>query len=169
MGNFGIWDVNYSSKTTSVEGSAKGIYQFRPHVGNITSLHVWGSSSEKVYSTSYDGTVRYFDLNTESFQCSYEVPEDLYDVMITDAGYLRDGNSILLGMNNGTVSLLDTRSKSRSWNKEFQATKINSIQQSPSDEYLVMTAGSGMNGHMCLHDLRMVYKPKYTHIKALDR
>lgn len=48
---------------------------------------------------------------------------------------------MLAGMSNGTVSHVDIRSKSRSWSKEFQATKINSIQQSPVDEYVVITAG----------------------------
>lgn len=172
-GCVGIWDVNFSNRKdiksfdpTSV--NMDGVYKFYPHVSNVTSLHTWNSSLEKVFSTSYDGTVRCLDLHSESFLQTFSLESDIYEPMISDAAYLRDESSILLGMSDGNVSLIDSRSSIKAWEKSFQLSKINSIQQNPADENMVLTAGSGKGGKICLHDLRMVGKPKFTHLKAFD-
>lgn len=68
-GNLGIWDVNYGKSSSvkaggSYEGSPEGVYKYKPHIANITSLHTWESSQSKVYSSSYDGTVRLVEDET---------------------------------------------------------------------------------------------------------
>jgi WD repeat-containing protein 76 len=173
QGCVGIWDVNFSQRKDiksfdSRNVNIDGVYKFYPHVSNVTSLHTWSSSLEKVFSTSYDGTVRCLDLHSESFLQTFSLESDIYEPMISDAAYLRDEASILLGMSDGNVSLVDTRSSLKAWEKPFQLSKINSIQQNPVDENMVLTAGSGKGGQICLHDLRMVGKPKFTHLKAFD-
>jgi WD repeat-containing protein 76 len=61
---------------------------------------------------------------------------------------------------------MDSRSsKKASWTKAFHGSKINSIQQSPLDEHIILSASSGVNGHMSVHDLRMVGKPKFDSLK----
>lgn len=68
--------------------------------------------------------------------------------------------SILLGFANGDVSLLDIRSGDIAWTRALQTTKINSIQQSPVDDNIIITSGANINGMVCLHDIRMNGKKK---------
>jgi WD40 repeat protein len=109
-GVMGIWDVNHGKQRASSYSASsvidtnlvnpEGVYKYRPHIANITTLHCWESSASKIYSTSYDGTVRCLDVNAEQFDLIHEVGEELFDndTMIHDAAYLRDGSSILLGL-----------------------------------------------------------------------
>jgi len=173
-GCIGIWDLTSSqrSDSRSIDPSTAnpaGVYMYYPHVRHVTSMHTWRSSLDKVYSTSYDGSVRCLDLSSESFLQIFSLEGDIYDQSISDATYLSDESSILLGMSDGNVSLVDSRSSVKAWEKQFQLSKINSIQQNPSDDNIIITAGSGKAGQICLHDLRMVGKPKFGHIQALDK
>ena len=168
MGCLGIWDVNHGKRkstlaTDDTSINADGVYKYMPHIANITSIHCWANSANKIYSTSYDGTVRCLDIHAEEFDLFHTVKGDIFDneAMIQDATYLRDGNSILLGMGSGDVALLDARTGKQGWFQEFHQSKINSIQQNPMNENILITASGGVNGKFSIHDLRMVGKSKF--------
>ena len=172
-GCLGLWDVNYGkSKSTALEDNGstnpEGVYKYMPHIANVTSIHCWANSSNKIYSTSYDGTVRCLDVHSEQFDLFYTAKGDVFDndAMIQDATYLRDGNSILLGMGSGDIALVDARTGKQGWFKEFHESKINSIQQSPTDENILLTACGGVNGKFSIHDLRMIGKAKFEALRS---
>ena len=54
--------------------------------------------------------------------------------------------------------MVDSRISKRGWVKGFHESKINSIQQSPVDDNILLTASSGMHGKISVHDLRMVHE-----------
>ena len=103
MGCLGLWDVNFgkisSGNLDPLTTNPEGVYKYRPHIANITSLNCWTSSANKIYSTSYDGTVRCLDIHSEQFDNTYVVEGELFEseAMIHDAAYLRDGSTLLLG------------------------------------------------------------------------
>jgi WD40 repeat protein len=150
-GNLGIFDVN------NKESGNGGVFKFKPHVSNISKLHSWSTEPSKLYSVSYDGTIRFLDLNKEAFVLGFEAPEGLFDLSFNDASFSNDGHSIFVGRTDGKVGLVDLRSTKQStyeWCFETQATKINSVQQHPTDSNLLITAGSGAGGIIAIHDIR---------------
>ena len=175
-GCLGIWDVNFGkSQGTNFDHSLaneEGVYKYLPHKANVSSIHCWENSSNRVYTTSYDGTVRVLDVNNEQFELIYELPDEDIDLMISDACFLRDGNTSLLGLSNGETCMIDTRSDKKNnliWKKSLQDSKINSIQQSPIDENILLTAGSGKAGEIRMYDLRLLGKPKYNSLVSLNK
>lgn len=70
QGFVGIWNVDSREKEETPTGSSNstdGVHLFRFHNGAACSLQ-WTRSGEALFSTSYDGTVRWFDVATETFQ-----------------------------------------------------------------------------------------------------
>lgn len=163
-GNLGIWDVN---STTSGNG---GVFKFTPHVGGITKLHAYDSDPSKLYSVSSDGTIRFLDLGKEAFVLGFTAPEGLNDISFNDASFCSSGNTVYIGKTDGTVGLVDFRSKGANtyeWCFETQPTKINSVQEYPTDTNLIITAGSGAAGAISIHDIRKAGK-KWSPIKTLN-
>ena len=163
-GNLGIWDVKSSSTGNG------GVFKFKPHVGGITKLHAYANASSKVYSVSADGTIRFLDLGKEAFVLGFTAPEGLYDISFNDASFASDGNTVFVGKTDGKVGLVDFRSKSANsyqWCFETQPTKVNSVQQHPTDDNLIITAGSNAAGAICIHDIRKA-GAKWTALKTLN-
>jgi WD40 repeat protein len=156
VGNLGIWDVDFTGTQGSSQG---GIYKYRPHVEGITRLHSWPSDHTKLYSVSSDGTIRYLDVVKEVFALGFTAPENINDVSFLDACFNEDGNTVLLGRADGKVSLVDFRSRTSSsgyeWTIEVYAgSRVNSVQQHPTNASLMVTAGGGTCGYIAVHDIR---------------
>ena len=163
-GNLGIWDVN---STTTGNG---GVFKFTPHVGGIIKLHAYDNDHSKLYSVSSDGTIRFLDLGKEAFVLGFTAPEGLNDISFNDASFCSSGNTIYIGKTDGTVGLVDFRSKGANtyeWCFETQPTKINSVQEYPTDSNLIITAGSGAGGAISIHDIRKAGK-KWPAIKTMN-
>ena len=114
---------------------------------NVANIRSWANDASKVYSTSYDGTIRFIDLERESFCQCIEAPDDLGDIMFSDTAFSPyDSHSILVGRSDGHLCLVDLRESqnhshsrrhSHSWNKCAQeGSKLNSVQFHPSEEHL---------------------------------
>ena len=163
-GNLGIWDVR---STTTGNG---GVFKFKPHVAGISKLHTYENEPSKLYSVSSDGTIRFLDLGKEAFMLGFTAPEGLHDISFNDASFSNDGNTVFLGKTDGTVGLVDFRSKVTNdyeWSFETQATKVNSVQQHPIDSNLLITAGSGAAGVISIHDIRKAGK-KWPALKIMN-
>ena len=163
-GNLGIWDVR---STTTGNG---GVFKFKPHVAGITKLHAYTNEPSKLYSVSADGTIRFLDLNKEAFVLGFTAPEGLFDISFNDAHFASDGNTVFVGKTDGKIGLVDFRSKSANsyeWCFETQPTKVQSVQQHPTDDNLLITAGSGAAGAICIHDIRKAGKT-WTALKTLN-
>lgn len=150
-GHLGIWDVD------STDEKSGGVYKYQPHATNISKIHTYAEEPTKVYSVSYDGTVRCLDTSSHAFVESFQIPESLDDIFLTDASFLTSNNSsVLVSKNDGCISFIDFRASNKSyqWSCEVQNAKVNSVQQHPSQEHYVITGGMGASGCINIHDMR---------------
>jgi len=156
----GLWNVDNFSDGND------GVLQYHLHNSNITRFHCFEEDYSKVYSASYDGTIRFLDVQAQAFLLAFEAPEAEIDnnqgVFTSDCffmdshGSFGTSSSCLVGKSDGSVGLVDLRASTNSyqWNHSLQAAKINSIQQHPTNSHLIVTAGSGKAGSICVHDVR---------------
>jgi WD40 repeat protein len=63
---------------------------------------------------------------------------------------------VLVAKDDGCIGLVDFRASNSAyqWNCEVQDAKVNSVQQHPSQEHYVVTAGVGQRGCINIHDMR---------------
>lgn len=138
-GHLGVWDVR---KTESCE--LHGVYKYQPHVSNIAQIHASPLDHTAIYSTSYDGTIRHFDIVKEQFVQAFEAPEDLNGFYFTDASFLYDEpRCMYVSTSDGCAALIDLRASSKeyAWKRECASGyKLNSVQQHPTMPHLITTS-----------------------------
>lgn len=158
-GCVGLWDVD-----SAADGGSGSVYRYRPHAGNVAKLFSFPSSPSSLYSVSYDGTVRYVDFGKDdsSFVLGFEAPEDINDLSFTDAAVGNNEHVIFVSRNDGSLSCIDLRASSNtySWTREVDGLsgKINSVQQHPVADNLLIAAGAGKDGMICVMDIRKASK-----------
>lgn len=153
IGYCGLWDVN------NFNLGNQGVFKFKPHVANVSKIGCWDTDPSKIYSTSYDGTVRCMDIAAGAFVETFAEDGYLFDIQFIDAcfsSHASTAHCIYVGRNDGVVSAIDVRVSSRSYqlSAEVQSCKINSVQEHPTDPNLLITAGSGKEGVINIHDVR---------------
>jgi len=160
-GNFGIWDVD--NKTN---GGVDGVYRYQPFVANLEAIGCRPHDQHAVFLGSRDGTVRTLDLDKDTFQLCFTAPESLYDVAFhsfdfNTHGVLRDG--FLIGRGDGDAAFVDARTNAKTKQRlvsdyrarwELHDAKLNSIQQHPTQEHVVVSVGAGKNGSVLYWDAR---------------
>lgn len=149
-GNIGLWDVD----NTSV--GVEGVVKYKYHVGNIARIFSFAAAPSAMHSVSYDGTIRSLDLEKDVFSCSFTAPEGIEDMYYQDACEMASGNSrVLVARSDGYVNLVDFRrsSKSYAWTCDIES-KVQSVQQWPTDENLFLTCCAGSVGEISLWDMR---------------
>eukprot|EP01038_Epipyxis_sp_PR26KG_P004761 gene4761-6676_t len=163
-GYFGIWDVQSDGNDKS-NNQLDGIYKYKPHVSNIAKIFASQTNPSKIFTVSYDGTIRSIDTQSKSFICEFEAPENLSDVYFTDCSFVNNLiDSAFISKSNGNISLVDFRinnKSSYSWDyniNDNDVCKLNSIQQHPSQENIVVVGGSGKNGSIMIFDIRKANK-----------
>lgn len=72
----GLWTVDEDAG----DEAANGVFQFKPHTGAVPRLKFDPMDSNKMISTSYDGTVRRLDVEKGAFE---EVRSDGSGVLCT--------------------------------------------------------------------------------------
>ena len=105
------------------EGGEDGVYLYRPHVNNISSLHISPLAPEQLWSASYDGTVRCTDIErqqafVEIYPSSMSASGDIMggeEVSFHDAAFSGAPGAAYLGCRSGEVVMLDTRSGAAGW------------------------------------------------------
>lgn len=65
VGHVGLWTVGDSADE---QDAAEGVFQFKPHTGAVPRLTFDPLDSNKMISTSYDGTVRRMDVEKGAFE-----------------------------------------------------------------------------------------------------
>ena len=101
-GSIGFWDV-YERKLET-----KGIQVIKPHSRPINCLTYDLFDNSKLVSTSYDGTVRIFDINETKSSMLYAGPDDKYSYTTYHAQVDRDCYLVTLGRP-GLICLVDRR------------------------------------------------------------
>mmetsp|Transcript_17986 Transcript_17986/g.30093 ORF Transcript_17986/g.30093 Transcript_17986/m.30093 type:complete len:576 (+) Transcript_17986:99-1826(+) len=160
QGHVGFWNADEGNNVIggkAAVGGEDGVYLFRPHVGSASALFVSPHAPHSLWSSSYDGTVRRTDIECQAFVEAYRTPGEYEEVRIQDMAF--NGNSsdaAYLACSTGEVTVLDTRSGQAGWTAQFHDGKINSIQVHPQHEHILVTASSGMNGYIAVHDMRKI-------------
>jgi hypothetical protein len=158
IGVVGIWNVS-ADPADSLSG---GVYKFRPHISNITKLHSpVADGGTKLFTSSYDGTIRRMDLEKESFELAFLDESDIgfSDVDFSD----KFADLALVGRFDGCAGLVDFRTSNNkrdyAWLTSLHETKINSIQRHPTDDNYLITASGGTAGVISIWDWRKVSVP----------
>lgn len=85
-GYVGFWDANGKE-----EDGEPVTYKYRPHRRTITDVHFNPADHTKLLSSSYDGFIKVFDLNTAQFD-TLNLGSDQYP--ITGFDMTQDGHCV---------------------------------------------------------------------------
>lgn len=148
-GAVGLWDVNNSESKNS------GVEVFYPHSRPINCLTFNTIDPNQLISTSYDGTVRYFDLEAQKVGLIYG-SDDEEDFTYTGYHYQVDAHTYLISLGRtGIVGLVDTRESNRKRSKDFQVYERVSARMAslhPTKRHLLMAPNT--KGECCIFDIR---------------
>lgn len=148
QGHLGIWDVDNHTENSD------GVHLFRPHSSPISNLE-WTRSGNKLLSSSYDGTVKLFDISSQTFLevfASYDESPQFKEklgfgldeghkfwIQYTCFGETED--TLFLSTSLGGVVHVDLRSKGRvAFDLTLSEKKINTVSLHPNG-YTMATAG----------------------------
>jgi hypothetical protein len=138
VGNIGLWNVNDPNDDDD------GVYLFRPHRGAVCCLEWIGRNTSQLLSTSYDGTVRLFNAESQQFTeifATYSEEEKFkgklgYGLDTGSHFWTQYGvadsrnpeNCMFLSTSVGTAMHLDLRSKeSITFHEDLSEKKINTL------------------------------------------
>ncbi|KAI8141380.1 WD40-repeat-containing domain protein [Fennellomyces sp. T-0311] len=141
-GSLGFWDVNGVKKDEDDEEEEPVVYTYRPHTRGITNLMFDPTNSDKLYTSSYDGTLRYFDMKSANFglvsMSGESIPYTSFDMS-------QDGHSIWFSTSEGQVGLRDLRIKDGSEEldlHQLRDKKIGCVHLNPMHQNLLAVASN---------------------------
>ncbi|XP_065655742.1 WD repeat-containing protein 76 isoform X2 [Hydra vulgaris] len=148
-GNVGIWDVN------STQGKSTEVFLFSPHTQPINCLKFCPTDISKLYSCSFDGSVRVADFSSQQFSEVFSIEEntDRFNYFDWPAN---KSNTILVASSNGNVLLFDTRTSCIEQSYEIFQKSVRCIDFHPQNEHLF--AASSYDGKLATWDLRNLKK-----------
>jgi WD40 repeat protein len=165
-----IW--NAKNEFLSGDLEADQIIKKKPHKSKINNLYI-GNDENKLFSVSNDGDVQRFDLATEKFTTEYSSDLDDFYIrrMFVDSSFsLMHKSCLYVGKSDGNLSLIDFRASNDKfqWDHKVQNEKINSVQEHPVLNHLIITAGAGKKGMICIHDIRSLGENKRNALVSID-
>ncbi|ORX91415.1 WD40 repeat-like protein [Basidiobolus meristosporus CBS 931.73] len=157
FGTLGIWDVN-SEDTNDGEPI---VHHYKAHPSTISTVMYSTSNNHRLYSASYDGTVKYLDVNQEQFVEAYSAKaDDNASTLINNCLDIDPNNDQLVYISNveGQLIICDVRSKSGSSTGVYQLhnKKIGGIHINPVRSDILITASNDRS--MRVWDLRLMKK-----------
>lgn len=105
VGSLGFWDVKENVELEEGEIQPR-TYMFKPHSKSILKTQYSPVDSNQLFTCSYDGSIRYFDLNSAKFMEAF-VSKDEY--MLTCMDFNPNGNVIYFSTNHGKFGIKDLR------------------------------------------------------------
>ncbi|KAJ3306369.1 hypothetical protein HDV03_005336 [Kappamyces sp. JEL0829] len=139
-GSVGIWDVSDTiakSQTGPEEEVEPNVITFKPHSRSISRIMHTTTDLNRVYTSSYDGSVRVMDINKQKFEEVYVHPEEhalgLFDI---------HESSLWFCTHHGEIGQMDIRARRES-SAVYEASekKLNTIHINPQTPHLLVTAG----------------------------
>jgi len=148
-GNVGLWDVNGTDLINN------GVQLFKYHSRPVNCMTFNPHAPSELWSSSYDGTVRCFDLERQMTRVLYGDPED-EDAYVTYHSQL-DASTFLITMGTtGRVGVMDTRvpdtSKPSKVMQVFERTSPKTVSAHPQKRDLFVCPNN--KGECKLFDMR---------------
>ncbi|CAH0487994.1 unnamed protein product [Peronospora farinosa] len=160
MGHVALWTPP-SGAGMKQENSVSPLAVYRPHYSPVTQL-IFPDSS-KLVSSSFDGTVREFDLRAAESLVVYDTTDDAGISSLVAAG---TAQCYYASCDDGTLRLIDRRAQRLQGSSyQLHEKKINTVHQHPSLDYCVATAS--LDRTVCLWDARKMSSTKNTPLVAL--
>eukprot|EP01031_Cornospumella_fuschlensis_P029582 gene29582-35711_t len=165
LGYLGIWDVEGRTQEEKDDGGV--VYRYQVHSSNLMRLWCGQDSPSKLFSSSYDGTVRALDLEQEAFVNVFTSPEDRYNLYCTDLSPL-SSHEVIVSKSDGSISLIDFRASSSSYQytHTLDEHRLTSVHVHPVHSQYVVT-GSTRSG-VAVHDLRKIGRKTAEPVVTLD-
>ncbi|KAF4319862.1 hypothetical protein JM18_005156 [Phytophthora kernoviae] len=139
VGHVALWSPANGVNGMKQENSGSPVALFRPH--NLPVGQLIFPDSAKLLSTSFDSTVKEFDLRAAEFSVVYEADDNAGITSMVTAG---TPQCLYISCDDGTVRLIDRRApKVKTSNYLLHEKKINTVHQHPTHDFLADRKPSG--------------------------
>ncbi|CAH0521809.1 unnamed protein product [Peronospora belbahrii] len=160
MGHVALWTPLKGTEVKQ-ENAVAPLVVYRPHYSPVSQL-IFPDSS-KLVSSSFDGTVREFDLRAAESSVVYDTSDDAGISSLVVAGMAQ---CYYASCDDGTVRLIDRRAQTvQGSSYQLHEKKINTVHQHPSCDVIVATAS--LDRTVCLWDARKLCSTKSTPLVTL--
>ncbi|KAG0168226.1 hypothetical protein DFQ28_002625 [Apophysomyces sp. BC1034] len=134
-GHLGFWDVDGVTKEEDEESPV--VYTYRPHTRTITDLKFNPTDPSKLITTSYDGTIQFFDMEKATFGSLVDAQNYSY----TSFDLTKDGRTLWFSTSDGEVGQYDLRAAEPVVHL-LRDKKIGCISLNPVHEHLLAAASN---------------------------
>lgn len=154
-GNLGFWDLD-ESHADDYEPELEeepNVYSYKAHSRSLSSMQYSPTDTTKLFTTSYDGSVRYLDLVKQQFLEAYVVPRDVNE-HLGSVSIDSTGNHLWFADSDGGVSLKDVRTPKDQlvYRKLLHEKKVGCVNVNPKHSHLIAT--SSLDRTMRIWDIR---------------
>ncbi|KAG0213486.1 hypothetical protein BGX28_004341 [Mortierella sp. GBA30] len=160
-GNLGFWDLDESLPEDHEPeyDEQPNIYSYKAHTRTLSSMQYSPSDPTKLFTSSYDGSVRYLDLTKQQFIESYVVAPDASD-HIGSVSMTSNGQQLWFADDEGGVTLKDVRTPKDEmvYRQLLHEKKVGCVNVNPKFANLIVT--SSLDRTMKIWDIRTFGKRK---------
>ncbi|KAJ1567692.1 hypothetical protein HK096_009057, partial [Nowakowskiella sp. JEL0078] len=149
IGSLAFWQVPEDKNLKEIESSGNlgfksdedNVFTFSPHTGSISSLKFHSTDRSKLFTTSYDGSLRYLDINTHHFEEIY-FTEQADNFLSSLDLHCSSPDILYFGKKLGQLFQLDTReTKNTTRFLKASTSKITNSMLNPDNQYQIITSG----------------------------
>ncbi|KAF9098867.1 hypothetical protein BGX23_004959 [Mortierella sp. AD031] len=154
-GNLGFWDLD-ESQADDYEPEPEeepNIYNYKAHSRTLSSMQYSPTEPNKLFTSSYDGSIRYLDLVQQKFIESYVVTRDASD-HLGSVSIDATGQQLWFADVDGGVTLKDVRTPKDEmvYRKILHEKKVGCVNVNPKYGNLIVT--SSLDRTMKIWDIR---------------
>ncbi|KAF9291275.1 hypothetical protein BGZ68_004591 [Mortierella alpina] len=154
-GNLGFWDLDESLDENHEPDydEEPNIYSYKAHTRTLSSMQYSPTDPAKLFTSSYDGSIRYLDLGKQQFIESYVVSSDASD-HLGSVSLTSSGQQLWFADDEGGVTLKDVRTPKDEmvFRKLLHEKKVGCVNVNPKYDNLIVT--SSLDRTMKIWDIR---------------
>lgn len=154
-GNLGFWDLNedLAEDYEPEFDEEPNVYSYKAHSRTLSSMQYSPTDRTKLFTSSYDGSIRYLDLVKQQFIESYVVSADASD-HLGSISIDSTGQQLWFADVDGAVTLKDVRTPKNEmvYRKTLHEKKIGCVNVNPKYGNLIVT--SSLDRTMRIWDIR---------------